>query len=150
MDSSAYCNLIACLASVFPRLLLPWKMRGPCLVMDAFSFLFSLRASQYMMSLGVEGLNAAIIISSPNLTPSAHSLTVQQERDQTALGQTDDPIGFINIIIGSIFLFLTKQKEIQQCRLDFLFFSYLLRGIDDSGVVAKLQGANHSRADAHH
>lgn len=28
--------------------------------------------------------------------------------------------------------------------------SYLLRGVDDSGVVAKLQGANHSRADAHH
>lgn len=28
--------------------------------------------------------------------------------------------------------------------------SYLLRGIDDSGVVAELQGANHSRADAHH
>lgn len=32
----------------------------------------------------------------------------------------------------------------------FVSSSYLLRGIDDSGVVAELQGANHSRADAHH
>lgn len=46
-----------------------------------------------MMSLGLEGLNAAIIISSPNLTPRlAHSLL--NKRSQIALRQTDDPIGF--------------------------------------------------------
>lgn len=32
----------------------------------------------------------------------------------------------------------------------FVSSSNLLRGIDDSGVVSELQGANHSRADAHH
>lgn len=59
------------------------------------------------------------LLLSPLLTPHPtphlpHWLTLQQERDQTALGQTDDPIGFINIFIGRIFVFFRKQKDIKQ------------------------------------